>query len=63
MTAKEARDTLPTVLVKIKGKDYIMFTAGRKNKFATVYDNEGRMFEYSWDAIARSISDNTCLIA
>lgn len=57
MTDKEARNLLPDVNVLIDGEIRQCRTAGRLNKFATVYQTDtGTSWEFSWEAVARAIS-------
>lgn len=67
MTIKKIKEKLPNIRVKINNRIYTGILSGKKNKFATIsifidcfpeYVN----YEFSWEAIARSINKDTFLI-
>ena len=67
MTIQEIKDNLP-VLVRVQVSDTLVLTCrvtGRCNDFATVTPvDEGWShcsWEFSWQAVARVITDNTAL--
>jgi hypothetical protein len=62
LTKNEIKEYLPDVKVKINGKVLNGKTGGRHNQFCTVYVNElGIKIEYSWNAIAYALNNQTYL--
>jgi len=67
MTIEEIKDFLPKVKVRLNGKTFEATTSGRENGFCAVTVFKPfpgipfQSWEFSWEAIARSINEKTSL--
>ena len=62
-TVDRVKNTLPVVNVNWGDGVFASFVTGRLNTFATVeHPITGRMVEFSWMALARSLNKHTTLL-
>ena len=64
MTIKEAKQNLPDVRINVQGRTHKGRTIGRLNPFAIVlvdFDGIDIPLQFSWEAIARSVTYGTIL--
>lgn len=56
------KENLPSVQLKSGNRVSIATLSGRENQFATVMINNWYSFQFSWDAIVRSLNENKPLL-
>ena len=61
-TIAQIKDKLPNVKVQYKGKTYVGYVSGRKNRFATIHFSD-RSADWSWESVARAYNNKSALRA